>query len=149
MNKFKFTTILFILLFSSCGFTPIYVQNNDYNFSLISSEFTGDRDLNNFLKKELRRYERQNSQNKIYISIRSEYEKKILTKNSQGKASNYELIATVIFTIKSNNKEIKFNEKKIMKNMEDKFEEANYERSTKQGFGTSIVNRLISELIIQ
>ena len=35
-----------------------------------------------------------------------------------------------------------------MKSMADKFEETKYEKSTKQGFASSITYKLISELII-
>ena len=48
---------------------------------------------------------------------------------------------------KTPNKEIKITEKKIIDSMDDKFEEARYERSIKQNFASSISNKLISELI--
>ena len=35
-----------------------------------------------------------------------------------------------------------------MKNMDDKFEQNNYEKSTKQSFASSITNKFISELLI-
>ena len=43
---------------------------------------------------------------------------------------------------------IKFTEKKIMDSMDDKFEEARYERSIKQIFASSISNKLSLALII-
>ena len=46
------------------------------------------------------------------------------------------------------NKEIIITEKKIMDSMNDKFEEARYERTIKQNFASSISNKLASELII-
>ena len=72
----------------------------------------------------------------------------ILSKDGTGEATNYQLEAEVIFLIKSNNKEIKIIEKKIIDSMSDKFEEARYERSIKQNFASSITNKLTSELII-
>ena len=45
-------------------------------------------------------------------------------------------------------KSIKITEKKIMDSMDDKFEEARYERSIKQNFASSISNKLSSELSI-
>ena len=46
------------------------------------------------------------------------------------------------------NKEIKITEKMIMDSMDDKFEEARYERTIKQNFSSSISNKLSSELTI-
>ena len=85
---------------------------------------------------------------KIYIEAKSEYNKIILSKDGTGEVTNYQLEVEVIFLIKSNNKEIKITENKIMKSMADKFEETKYEKSTKQGFASSITYKLISELII-
>ena len=52
-----------------------------------------------------------------------------------------------IFLVKSTNKKIIITEKKIIESMDDKFEEARYEKSIKQSFAYSISNKLISELI--
>jgi hypothetical protein len=58
------------------------------------------------------------------------------------------LLADVTFTLRSNNKKIKFSEKKIIKNLDDNFKQSQQERSVKQTFATSLVNKLISELSI-
>ena len=56
--------------------------------------------------------------------------------------------AEVLFLIEPSNKKIKITEKKIMDSMDDKFEEARYERTIKQNFASSISNKLSLELII-
>ena len=81
-------------------------------------------------------------------SLFMKFAKIILSKDGTGEVTNYQLEAEVIFLIKSNNKEIKITERKIIDSMSDKFEEARYERSIKQNFATSITNKLTSELII-
>jgi hypothetical protein len=110
--------------------------------------YSGDRDLNNFLKINLDQYKNEKIDNKISIDAKSTYKKIILSKDGTGEVTNYQLEAEVIFLIKSNNKEIKITEKKIIDSMSDKFEEARYERSIKQNFASSITNKLTSELII-
>jgi hypothetical protein len=70
-----------------------------------------------------------------------------LSKDSTGKAINYELQAEVVFLVKQTKKKIIINEKKIMDSKDDKFEEKKYEKSSKQSFAYSIVNKLVSELI--
>jgi predicted nucleic-acid-binding Zn-ribbon protein len=141
--------ILFLITFvANCGFTPVYVKNNNTNFSIEQIIFTGDRELNNFLKINLNQYKNQKNNNKIYIETVSTYKKIIMSKNNAGEVTNYQLEAEVTFSIKPINKVIKFTEKKIIDGMNDKFEEARYERSIKQSFAVSISNKLSSELSI-
>ena len=141
--------ILISLLFflTNCGFTPIYLKNTDSNFSIEQVNYTGDRDLNNFLKTNLIKYKNEKSDNKIYIEANSTYQKIILSKDGTGEITNYQLEAEVIFLIKPLNKKIKIKEKKIIESKDDKFEEARYERSIKQNFASSISEKLSIKLI--
>ena len=148
MIKKNIIIVSLILFLNSCGFTPIYLKKNDVQFSIEQVNYSGDRDLNNFLKINLDQYKNEKIDNKISIDAKSTYKKIILSKDGTGEVTNYQLEAEVIFLIKSNNKEIKITEKKIIDSMSDKFEEARYERSIKQNFASSITNKLTSELII-
>ena len=140
--------ISLILFLNHCGFSPIYLENTNINFSIENVNYKGDRDLNNFLKTNLNQYKNAKSDRKILIEATSEYEKIILTKNTASEVTNYKLVAKVTFLIKSNNKKISIIEEKIISSMNDKFEEARKERTTKQNFARSISNKLISELVI-
>ena len=40
----------------SCGFTPKYANYEGINFQIEIDKSTGDRELNNFLKSKLKRY---------------------------------------------------------------------------------------------
>jgi hypothetical protein len=148
MIKKNIIIVFLILFLNSCGFTPIYLKKNDIKFSIEQVNYSGDRDLNNFLKINLDQYKNEKIDNKISIDAKSTYKKIILSKDGTGEVTNYQLEAEVIFLIKSNNKEIKITERKIIDSMSDKFEEARYERSIKQNFASSITNKLTSELII-
>ena len=145
----KKNIILISLLFflTNCGFTPMYLKNTDLNFSIEQVTYTGDRDLNNFLKTNLIKYKNEKINNKIYIEANSTYKKIILSKNNTGEITNYQLEAEVIFLVKPLNKKIKIKEKKILDSKNDKFEEARYERSIKQNFASSISEKLSTELI--
>ena len=143
--------ILFIFLiffFNSCGFSPLYLNNNDVNFSIENVVYTGDRDLNDFLKTNLKRYKNEKIDNKISIEAKSTFRKIVLSKDGAGEATNYQLEAEVIFLISPLDKKIKINEKKTIDSMNDKFEESRYIRSIKQNFASSIANKLSSELVI-
>ena len=148
MLKKNIIILSLIFFLANCGFTPIYLKNNNINFSIEQIKFEGDRDLNNFLKINLDRYKSEKNDNKIFLNAETKYEKNILSKDSTGKVSHYQLYAETIFVIKSTNRIIGIKEKKILDSKDDKFEEARYERSIKQSFAYSISNKLISELII-
>jgi hypothetical protein len=145
-KKIIFVSIIFFL--ANCGFTPIYLQNKNVNFSIEQVSYAGDRELNNFLKTKLNQYKNNKISNKIYIEANSVYEKSILTKNASGEATSYNIEVEIIFLIKPSNKEIIISEKKIMDSMSDKFEESQYERSIKENFASSISNKLTNKLII-
>ena len=148
MLKKNIIILSLILFLANCGFTPIYLKNKNINFSIEQIEYTGDRDLNNYLKINLDKYRDEKNNNKIFLNVKTKYEKNILTKDGTGKISSYQLNAEAIFIIKSTNKKIKIEEKKILDSKDDKFEEARNEKSIKQSFASSISSKLISELII-
>ena len=148
MIKKNILVISLLFFLNSCGFQPIYSKNNNINFSIEQINFTGDRELNNFIKTNLYQYKNANNNNKIFIEAKSEYNKFILTKDGKGEVTNYELNAEIVFLIKPTNKQIKISEKKIMESNADKFEENRYEKSIKQNFASSITFKLVQELII-
>ena len=50
MIKKNILIISLLIFLSNCGFTPIYLNNKNINFSIEQVNYTGDRELNNFLK---------------------------------------------------------------------------------------------------
>ena len=142
----KFTIVITLIILTGCGFTPMHSKKNNNNFSIEQINFSGERELNNFLKFGLERY-KSSSDKKFFIDVESEFLKIILTKDKTGKITNYELIANVTFNFESI-KKIEFSEKKIIENLNDNFEQTKQERSVKQIFATSIINKLINQLSI-
>jgi len=141
-----FLSLIFFL--TNCGFTPVYLKNTNVNFSVEQVNLTGDRELNNFIKTNLNKLKNEKNDNKVYIEANSIYKKIVLSKDSAGEVTNYQLEAEVIFLIKPLNKKIIIKEKKNMNSMDDKFEEARKERLIKQSFASSISSKLTSEIII-
>jgi len=142
----KFIIFLILITFTnSCGFTPIYSKKSN-PIAIEQLKFSGDRILNNYLRSNLSRYKNNVSSNKVNLKIESIYEKNTLTNNASGEIDKYELIANVIITITPNNQKIKFKEKKIMENMNNKSDERAYEDSTKQTFANIITQDLIEQL---
>ena len=142
----KFSIIIALIILTGCGFTPMHSKKNNNNFSIEKIDFSGERELNNFLKIGLMRYQ-NSSDKKFFIDVETEFSKNIITKDKSGKATNYELIANVTFNFESI-KKIEFSEKKIIENLNDSFEQTKQERSVKQIFATSIIDKLINQLSI-
>ena len=148
-NK-NFFLILVYLLMVGCGFTPIYKDNKNLNFWIEIDQIEGNDSLNNYIKLSLQKYlvPKTNS-NKIIISINSDYSKNTIAKNVSGVSTEYELVSNFEFNIYFNNesKKIKFAEKINVKNINNEFDEINYEKSNLNNFASSITQKLILELI--
>ena len=148
---YKKLTLLIILasLLSHCGFTPLHSNKKNVNFSIGNVSLEGDRAINNYLKSNLKQFQRNNSQKKFDIKSNTKFTKKILSKDKTAKITDYELSSNTVIQIVLSDKivkEVVIIEKKNMNNMNDKLEEQKYERVIKQNFASSIINKLIIEL---
>ena len=133
MLKKIFLSLTLFLFVTSCGFTPLYSVNeiNDANFEILSYE--GDREINLSLISKLK--SNSNPKGKTYkVNIITSYQKKALTNNLAGEPEEYQLQSNVQFAILRDNSEIKLyiNEKFVMNNFSDDFEERNYETNIKK-----------------
>ena len=77
MIKKNILIISLLFFLNSCGFEAIYSKNNNINFSIDQIDYTGDTELNNFLRINLDRYKNEKINNKIYLKAESKYEKSI------------------------------------------------------------------------
>ena len=146
----KKTFILFLVLsLTHCGFSPIYNSNVKSDYEIIIYEMSGDKYINNFINNNIKSISNINSKNKYKLSIDTKYQKLIISKDSKGSPTEYELSVTCIFTIENNNrtKTISMNEKQNIKNISDIFELKNYENSIKENFANTIMRKLNLEII--
>ena len=147
MNKKLILIVVFIFL-SQCGYSPIYKVDTKSKINIILADLKGDKDFNNKLNSKLRKYYNIDSENSFTISVNSKIEKNTITKNSKGKITNYELIATTTFKIVYKNKENNLILRENLKilNKDDSFEEKKYEDAAKNTFASSMTERLIIKL---
>ena len=150
MYKKILILLIFINLLTHCGFTPVYLNKNNIEFSITSIEFNGDKTINKYLKSSLNNFINNDHPKQFQIKINTEYEKNIISKDKSAKITNYQLISTTSFEVSYNNliKTFSISEKKSMDNINDKFEEQKYERTIKQNFASVTSNKLISELAL-
>ena len=146
IKKIILSVFLFLFL-TNCGFTPLYStkEMNDINIEILKYE--GDKDINLNLVSKLRA--NSNPDGKLYkIIIVTNYAKTTLTNNLAGIPEEYQLQSNVTFTVIQNNSERKFNvnEKFVMKNLSDDFEERNYEKSIKKNMTNLIYNKFLLQI---
>ena len=148
MLKKKITLLFLIFFLNNCGYTPMYYVNNKSNFNFTEINIEGDNELGNFLESNLERYNSNESNKEIILDININYKKLSQTKDLTGATTDYLLVAEVTFNVLQNNKESEITIKKdfIMKDIDKEFEERNYERTIKQNFAYSIINKLILKL---
>ena len=140
--------IFFLLFLYSCGYTSVYKNQKSQDFQINIIEMTGDIEINNLIKNELKFYSNRNSNNKYDISINSEYQKIIISKNSAGVATDYKILVDTKISINLNNENniFNFNENINIKSNSNSFEQKNYERNIKKNFASSIKNKFIIKI---
>ena len=144
----KVFLVLFCLNFlQSCGYTPMYSTNKQLKLNFEKIDFSGDWELNNFLKDSLKRY-KSNEGIKYRVKVNSIYTKNSATKDSSGNTTTYQINIEANINIASDNfdKNFLFKEKFTMENFSDELSQKNYERSNKRNIANIIVNKFITQL---
>ena len=141
--------LTFVLFLSHCGYSSIYKnqQSLDFQFNITKTE--GDYEMNNLIKNEIELYTNIDSQKIYNIKINTDYKKEVLTKNSSGVITDYNLTTTseVSINLKDQTKIFEFEESINIKNQSDTFEQNVYERNIKRNFASSIREKLISTIL--
>lgn len=140
--------IILLIFLTSCGYSAIYknTKSNDLMINIIGMQ--GDAEINSLINNELELYSNQESNNKFDLNINTTFEKKIISKDTSGAASSFQLTAKVEFTIITKNKKetILFVEKFNIENDPDSFAQKSYENTIKRNFANSIREKLIIKL---
>tara|TARA_B100000795_G_C22751492_1_gene419623 strand:+ start:637 stop:1104 length:468 start_codon:yes stop_codon:yes gene_type:complete len=143
--------IIFFLLTTSCGYEAIYSKKNsvNYDFSITSINFEGDRNINLRIKQKLNNYILIEKNKKFDLDIKTVEEKTILAKNAAGDATNFENIINVnirVFTEGNLRKNIMIQKSFKYKNIANKYDLGNYERELKINLAETISEELIFKL---
>ena len=150
MLKKTFFIIFLLNFLSHCDYKPLYSQQNKVNYKIIISSFSGDKDINNTIAKNLRRNSNSSSDLIVNISFDTKYTKSVLAKNTAGSITDYQTNVVTLFKIqKENNLEtFEVSEKFNFQKMADKYEEKNYEQNIKKNLASSISQKLILRLAV-
>ena len=72
--------ILIVSFTSNCGYTPMYKNLKNLNFSVEIKNSSGDRDINNKIKNKLNSYEIKDIDKVYLIDFKTDYKKNIVSK---------------------------------------------------------------------
>ena len=144
----KIFLLLIIFSFSHCGFEPMY-SSNKLNYKINIDKINGDKLINNKIVSEIKRNSGSNNEKVFNIDINTKYEKTIISKDSKGSVSDYQLTASTNFLISHNGttETVLFVEKQNVKNNSNLFEQKNYETTIKNNFAISLVRKLNLKLL--
>ena len=139
MNKISnYILILSLLFLTNCGYQAV-LNNQNYQFSINVNKINGDQKINSLIINRLKQLE---GNEKIYnLSLTSNKEKLIISKDSKGDPSIFEIKINVNYVVKKDGEILisnKINKKTTYNNITDKFELENYEKT--------IINNLVSEI---
>ena len=149
MKKIKSIYIITVfLLFIGCGYSPLYKDLTNVNFSISLNEINGDRTINNLIISKLNNYNSSDAEKEYDININTKYTKDIIAKDTTGAATEYKLTINASFSVNSNDyeREFIFKESFNMKSISDKLEEQDYEEIIKSNLINTITKKLILQL---
>tara|TARA_Y100000590_G_scaffold14761_1_gene17749 strand:+ start:570 stop:1043 length:474 start_codon:yes stop_codon:yes gene_type:complete len=146
----KILTILSFFLLLSCGFEPIYSEkkiNKNYNFTINNIGFSGNNNINQYLKNDLIKYQNNKNKEITYdLTIDSSAIKTITTKNKKGDPESFHIKIVINVDIIENNKiknKTTLEEGFEYKNKSNKFQLYKYEKNIQK----NITNKLSKDLI--
>ena len=134
--------IILVLLSSGCDYTPIHsIKTSNTEIKIIS--MSGDKEINNYLSKELEKKSKTSSE-KIEVKINTNFSKRVLAKDTKSSATDYELQVIGNFELRKDDKSksFKITEKFRYKNLNDNYEQKNYEKMIKLNLAQIIISKL-------
>ena len=146
--------IVILLILTSCGYQPIYKANeNTKNININEIIYSGNRKINDKIYSKLPFVLVKNDENLNKLSLESNKEIKITSKNSKGQAVSYRTTINVKILILNNNEDV-IDQKVIQKNFsynsdENKFKFKEYQNKIEENLINGIVDDIIIHLIYQ
>jgi len=140
--------LLLVTLITGCSYKPILSKQN-YEFSIEKLEFIGEKQVNNFIKKNLKNFKKENSKNKYFLQIKTSKLKNIISNDTKGDPSKLEIIIVSNYKI-SNSEKVLFEKKLKVKNnynnISDKLKLKKYESIIIENLSQNISDNIISSI---
>ena len=147
MNKIlNYIFVFFLFILFSCSYEPILNKKN-YQFSINLINASGDKLINSII---VNRFDNLNGNKKKYdLTFTSKKEKNIISKDSKGDPTMFELLVVVNYNVKIDGKiilERNIKRNNTYNNISDKFELEKYEKSIIINLSNNISNDIVSSI---
>lgn len=153
MNKILRIIIILGVIFaaSSCSYKPVFFEKA-YNFKIEEVNISGDKEVNSIIKRNLRfiKSKDQIYKKKYFVKINTTKERKIISKDTEGDPSKFEIIITTEYEIINNEQLLinrKIQQKNIYNNESDKFKLEQSEKIIIENLSEKISENIISSII--
>ena len=138
-----------IVLLTSCEYEPIYNNSKikDIRFEFI--EMKGDQQINKLIINNLKRNQKKLNSDIYKIKIKSEFNKVVLAKDKFGSPTDYKLSVTSNFAVENEQKKLSLvlTEEFIYKNLQENYDQSNYENTIKKNLAEQISEKLWTKLL--
>jgi len=149
MKKKIILFLAVLTLLASCGYQPIYNNSDLKNIKFEFIEQKGDQQINRLIVNNLKRNQTKKNVKTYIIKIDSQFNKIILAKDKFGSPTDYKLLVRSNFIIDNNKQKLslEISEEFIYKNLEENYDQSNYENSIKKNLAEQISEKLRTKLL--
>jgi len=144
IKKLKFFFIFIFVI--SCGYSPVFQKNENFNFRLNEINYFGNKKLNRSIEKKLEKFRKNKSVNLFDLDINSSKIIEILTKDEKGNATSFKTKINININLisKTNNKIINrdFSKEKTYNSMDNKFELSQYRSNLEKNILSIILQEI-------
>ena len=147
----RYISLFLVITLTSCSYKPIFSEKN-YNFEINEILFTGDKYVNKIIESKFNLIKEEQSKNKkkYNISIRTNKEKLIVSKDSKGDPLKFDLVVSAYYEISNNGKLLlnkRIQKNSIYNNEIDKFKLEQSEKIILDNLSKKISETIISSII--
>ena len=139
MNKIiNYTFLLTLFFLTNCGYQAV-LSNQNFKFSINTKKLNGDQKINSLITNNFNKL--KENEKKYDLTLLSSKEKIVISKDSKGDPSIFELKINVNYIVEQEGELLinnKINKKTTYNNITDKFELESYEKT--------IIDNLASEI---
>lgn len=149
MKIFKQIFYLLFIFVTSCGYQSIETYYKG-DFQISELNITGNKNINRFIDRNLKNSnENNNSSNLLKVEIKTDLNKSIITKNSKGEATRYDMKINVNLKTFKNEKlvlEKIYSKNNSYNTLESKYELKQYEKILINDSVKEIIQRIKQDL---
>ena len=144
MKSLKY--LIVFIFFVSCGYTPIYQNDQISKFKLETINHTGDKKIGRELLNNLQRFKNKKSNNIFDLYLTSVKREAIVSKDKKGNPSSYKIVLEINLDLIDKNSDKKFSKKFIKgatyNSMENNFELNRYKKKLEKNLTSQILQEI-------